>query len=145
MCTMSSTRIGVFIRALRMKFVIFCSFFEFLGQNQLVATASTRGATWTNQMAPARSRPVLSPNQRLASLSPGHALQHGLSPGVSCVAKGPPLARVRAAPSPSRPRLCYPRNVQQQVRISDTLQPWHIGVVWRNHDPSPSHVKQTDM
>jgi hydrogenase maturation factor len=47
-CGMSSTRVGVYIEGLRMKFVIFCNFFRIFwtpnGQKRLVATASTRGA-----------------------------------------------------------------------------------------------------
>jgi hypothetical protein len=110
---MSSTRVGIYIEGLGMKFVIFCNFFRIFwtpnGQKRLVATASTRGpirsrhvdqsdrATSLSPRALApRSRPAsASPPSRLplARLSPVRALQRGRERGD--------IARSRRAPAPS--------------------------------------------
>jgi hypothetical protein len=93
---MSSTRVGIYIKGLGMKFVIFCNFFRIFwtpnGQKRLVATASTRGPIRSRHVdqsdAPRRSRPrsrpaSASPRSRLplARLSPGRALQRGRERG----------------------------------------------------------------
>ena len=81
-CGMSSTRVGIYIEGLGMKFVIFCNFFRIFwtpnGQKRLVATASTRG--------PIRSRHV-DQSDRATSLSPA------LSPR----ALAPPVPRLPLA------------------------------------------------
>jgi hypothetical protein len=100
-CGMSSTRVGVYIEGLGMKFVIFCNFFRIFwtpnGQKRLVATASTRGpirSRHVDQSDRATSlSPALSPRQCLASLSPGRALQRGRERGDT--------ARSRRARAPS--------------------------------------------
>jgi hypothetical protein len=71
---MSSTRVGVYIEGLGMKFVIFCNFFRFFlapnGQKRLVATASTRGSIRSRHVDQSDRATSLSPRQCLASLSP---------------------------------------------------------------------------
>jgi hypothetical protein len=127
-CEMSSTRVGVYIEGLRMKFVIFCNFFRIFwtpnGQNRLVATASTR--------RPIRSRhvdqsdratslsPALSPHQCLASLSPPSRPAERSSAGES-EAIPPALAgRERHRPAPaSRP----PRQRPLLARAATSLRP----------------------
>jgi hypothetical protein len=110
-CGMSSTRVGVYIEGLGMKFVIFCNFFRIFwtpnGQKRLVATASTRG--------PIRSRHVdqsdratslslaLSPRQCLASLSPASRPGGRSSTGESAIARRRPLARLSPALPPALP------------------------------------------
>jgi hypothetical protein len=119
-CGMSSTRVGVFIEGLGDEICVFLQFSLIFwtpnGKKLLVATASTYGAMWTNQIAPARSRPRIRPTS--ASLwptsRPGARYSAGetararryrsLSLGTSCVAWGPSLARVQAAPASSHPR-----------------------------------------
>jgi hypothetical protein len=81
---MSSTRVGIYIEGLGMKFVIFCNFFRIFwtpnGQKRLVATASTRG--------PIRSRHV-DQSDRATSLSPALS-SRALAPPVPRL----PLARL---------------------------------------------------
>jgi len=106
-CGMSSTRVGVYIEGLGMKFVIFCNFFRIFwtpnGQKRLVATASTRGpirSRHVDQSDRATSlSPALSPRQclALASLSPGRALQRGRERGDTA------RSRRARAPSPDDP------------------------------------------
>jgi hypothetical protein len=76
---MSSTRVGVYIDGLGMKFVIFCNFFRIFwtpnGQKRLVATASTRGPIRSRHLTVApRSRPRRRHRQRVAPLSPAYRL-----------------------------------------------------------------------
>jgi hypothetical protein len=111
---MSSTRVGVYIEGLGMKFVIFCNFFRIFwtpnGQKRLVATASTRGpirSRHVDQSDRATSlSPALSPRQCLASLSPASRPGRRSSAGES-EAIPPALAgRERHRPAPaSRPPL----------------------------------------
>ena len=102
-CEMSSTRVGIYIEGLGMKFVIFCNFFRIFwtpnGQKRLAHVDQSDRDTWTSQIAPRRSRPrsrpaSASPPSRLplARLSPGRALQRGRERGD--------IARSRQAPSP---------------------------------------------
>ena len=125
---MSSTRVGVYIEGLGMKFVIFCNFFRIFwtpnGQKRLVATASTRGpirSRHVDQSDRATSlSPALSPRQCLASLSPpsrpplaragaparARARRYRpLSPGASAIARCRPLARLSPARGRQRPLL----------------------------------------
>jgi hypothetical protein len=120
-CGMSSTRVGIHIEGLGIKFVIFCNFFRIFwtpnSQKWLVATASTR--------EPIRSRhvdqsdcatslsPALSPRQCLASLSPPSR---------------PPLAHARAVAALSRPRYrprCHQpkRNKQEHLFVWSAVYP----------------------
>jgi hypothetical protein len=88
---MRSTRVGIYIEGLGMKFVIFCKFFSnFLDSKRskrLVATATTRGpirSRHVDQSDRATSlSPALSPRSRLplARLSPERALQRGRERG----------------------------------------------------------------
>jgi hypothetical protein len=78
-CGMSSTRVGVYIDGLGMKFVIFCNFFRIFwtpnGQKRLVATASTRGPIRSRHLTVApRSRPRRRHRQRVTPLSPAYRL-----------------------------------------------------------------------
>jgi hypothetical protein len=128
-CGMSSTRVGIYIEGLGMKFVIFCNFFRIFwtpnGQKWLVATASTRGpirSRHVDQSDRATSlSPTLSPRQclALASLSPasrsGGRSSAGESEAIPPALAGrerrrpttlsrPPLAHARAVAALSRPR-----------------------------------------
>ena len=89
---MSSTRVGIYIEGLGMKFVIFCNFFRIFwtpnGQKRLVATASTRG--------PIRSRHV-DQSDRATSLSP--ALSPPSTPNTSW-SPCQPRARIGVLHSP---------------------------------------------
>jgi hypothetical protein len=113
---MSSTRVGVYIEGLRMKFVIFCNFFRIFwtpnGQKRLVATASTRGpirSRHVDQSDRATSlSPALSPRQCLASLSPASRPDGRSSAGESEAIPPALVGRERHHPAPaSRPR-CRP-------------------------------------
>jgi len=127
-CEMSSTRVGIYIEGLGMKFVIFCNFFRIFwtpnGQKRLVATASTRGpirSRHVDQSDRATSlSPALSPRQCLASLSPpsrpplaragaparARARRYRpLSPGASAIARRRSLARLSPARGRQRPLL----------------------------------------
>jgi hypothetical protein len=106
---MSSTRVGVYIEGLGMKFVIFCKFFQIFwtpnGQKRLVATASTRGPIRSRHIALARALAPPVPRLPLARLSPGRALQRRRERGDTA------RSRRARAPSPgaglspaSRPR-----------------------------------------
>jgi hypothetical protein len=117
-CEMSSTRVGIYIEGLGMKFVIFCNFFRIFwtpnGQKRLLATASTRGpirsrhvdqsdrATRHVALARALAPPV--PRLPLASLSP-RSRPGGRSSAGESEAISPALAgRQRHRPAPaSRP------------------------------------------
>jgi hypothetical protein len=125
-CGMSSTRVGVYIEGLGMKFVIFCNFFRIFwtpnGQKRLVATASTRGpirsrhvdqSDRATSLSPALSPRALAPPVRrlpLASLSPASRPGGHSSAGES-EAISPALAgRQRHRPaSPSRPPIARAR------------------------------------
>jgi hypothetical protein len=105
-CRMSSTRVGIYIEGLGMKFVIFCKFFfEFFGL-QTVKTASCNGGPIRSRHVEQSDRatslsPALSPRQcvalALASLSPGRALQRGRERGDTA------HSRWTQAPSPGDP------------------------------------------
>jgi hypothetical protein len=108
-CEMSSTRVGIYIEGLGMKFVIFCNFFRIFwtpnGQKRLVATASTRGPIRSRHVDQSDRATSLSlalspralappvPRLPLARISPGRALQRGRERGD--------IARSRRAPAPS--------------------------------------------
>jgi hypothetical protein len=110
---MSSTRVGVYIEGLGMKFVIFCNFFRIFwtpnGQKRLVATASTRGpirSRHVDQSDRATSlSPALSPRQCLASLSPASRPGGRSSTGESAIARRRPLARLSPARGRQQPLL----------------------------------------
>jgi hypothetical protein len=97
-CGMSSTRVGVYVEGLGMKFVIFYNFFRIFwtpnGQKQLVATASTRGPIRSRHVALARALAPPVPRLPLARLSPGRALQRGRERGDTA------HSRRARAPSP---------------------------------------------
>jgi hypothetical protein len=132
-CGMSSTRVGVYIEGLVLKFVIFCNFFRIFwtpnGQKRLVATASTRGpirSQHVDQSDRATSlSPALSPRQCLARAgAPAGARARRyrpLSPGASAIARRRPLARARAAAASSRPR-CRPHCHQPNNAPNPALQ-----------------------
>jgi hypothetical protein len=112
-CGMSSTRVGVYIEGLGMKFVFFCNFFRIFwtpnGQKRLVATASTRGpirSRHVDQSDRATSlSPALSPRQCLASLSPASRPGGRSSAGESEAIPSALARRERHRPTPaSRPR-----------------------------------------
>jgi hypothetical protein len=100
-CGMSSTRVGIYIEGLGMKFVIFCNFFRIFwtpnSQKRLVATASTRGPVRSRHVALARALAPPVPRLALASLSPGRALQRGRERGDTA------RSRRARAPSPDDP------------------------------------------
>lgn len=119
-CGMSSTRVGVYIEGLGMKFVIFCNFFRIFwtpnDKKRLAHVDQSDRDTWTNQIAPRRSRP----RSRPASASPpsrpplaragaparARARRYRpLSPGASAIARRRPLARLSPARGRQRPLL----------------------------------------
>ena len=127
-CGMSSTRVGVYIEGLGMKFVIFCNFFRIFwtpnGQKRLVATASTRGPIRSRHVDQSDRATSLSPRALappvprlpLASLSPASRpagaparararRYRPLSPGASAIARRRPLARLSPARGRQRPLL----------------------------------------
>jgi hypothetical protein len=90
-CGMSSTRVGVYIDGLRMKFVIFCKFFRIFwtpnGQKRLAHVDQSEAATSLSPLALAREDAIAnaSPRSRLpiASLSPGARSSAGESGAIS--------------------------------------------------------------
>jgi hypothetical protein len=119
-CGMSSTRVGVYIEGLGMKFVIFCNFFRIFwtpnGQKRLVATASTRGpirsrhvdqSDRATSLSPALSPCALAPpvpRLPLARLSPGRALQRGRERGDTARSRRSRAPSPGAGLSPARGR-----------------------------------------
>jgi hypothetical protein len=132
-CGMSSTRVGIYIEGLGMKFMIFCKFFRIFwtpnGQKRLVATTSTRGPIRSRHVDQSDRATSLSPRQCLASLLPpsrpplaragapagARARRYRpLSPDASAVARRPSLAHARAVAALSRPRYrprCHQPNI----------------------------------